>query len=50
MFLTLREDFSVRVFQSKMLKNVFGLKREEVGQNYIMRIFIIFTLHIILWG
>ena len=44
--LTLREEHRLRVFENKVLRRVFGPKRDEVtgnGENYIMRSLGIFT-------
>jgi len=51
--LTLREERRPRVFENKVLKRVFGPKRDEVtgnGDNYIMRSIGIFTPYPILCG
>jgi hypothetical protein len=45
--LTLREEHRLRVFENRVLRRIFGLKRDEVmqnGENYIMRSFVISTL------
>jgi hypothetical protein len=44
---TLREEHRLRVFGKRVLRRIFGPKRDEVmedWQNYIMRNFIICTL------
>jgi hypothetical protein len=44
--LTLREENSLRVFENRVLRRIFGLKRDEVmgdGENCIMRSFITYT-------
>ena len=49
--LTLREECRLRVFENRVLRRVFGPKRDEVtgnGENYIMRILMICTAHPIL--
>jgi hypothetical protein len=41
------------VFENRVLRTIFGPKREEVtggGENYIMRSFMICTAHLILFG
>jgi hypothetical protein len=45
--LTLREAHRLRVFENKVLRRIFGPKRDEVtggGENCIMRSFVICTL------
>jgi hypothetical protein len=45
--LTLREEHRLRVFENRVLRRIFGPKREEVrenGDNCIMRSFMICTL------
>jgi hypothetical protein len=32
------------VFENRVLRRIFGPKRDEVGENYIMRSFIVCTL------
>jgi hypothetical protein len=46
--LTLREEHSLRMFENRVLRRIFGPKREEVVGGCIMRNFIICTLHQIL--
>ena len=44
--LTLREERRLRVFENRVLRRVFGPKREEItgnGENYIMRSLVICT-------
>ena len=51
--LTLREERKLRVFENRVLRRVFGSKRDEVtgnGENYIMRSLGIFTPYPILCG
>ena len=51
--LTLREERRLRVFENRVLRRVFGPKRDEVtgnGENYIMRSLGIFTPCPILCG
>ena len=51
--LTLREERRLRVFENRVLRRVFGPKRDEVtgnGENYIMRNLGIFTPYPILCG
>ena len=46
--LTLREECRLRVFENRVLKRIFGPKRDEVtgnGENYIMRSLMICTAH-----
>jgi hypothetical protein len=46
--LTLREERRLRVFENRMLRRVFGPKRDEVtgsGDKYIMRSLVICTAH-----
>jgi hypothetical protein len=46
--LTVREEHRLRVFEKKVLRRIFGPKRDEVsekgGENCIMRSFVICTL------
>jgi len=49
----LREECRLRVLENRVLRRIFGIKRNEVtvgGENYIMRSLIIFTPHSILFG
>ena len=51
--LTLREERRLRVFENRVLRRVFGPKRDEVtgnGENYIMRNLVICTPYPILCG
>ena len=51
--LTLREERRLRVFENRVLRRVFGPKRDEVtgnGENYIMRSVVICTPYPILCG
>jgi len=51
--LTLREERRLRVFKNRVLRGIFGPKRDEVtgsGENYTMRTLIICTAHQILIG
>jgi len=51
--LTLREERRLRVFENRVLRRVFGPKRDEVtgnGENYIMKILVICTPYCILCG
>jgi hypothetical protein len=51
--LTLREKPSLRVLESRVLRRIFGPKRDEVqgsGENYIMRSLVVCTPHPILFG
>ena len=51
--LTLREESRLRVFENRVLRRVFGPKRDEVtgnGENYIMRSSVICTPCPILCG
>ena len=51
--LTLREERGLRVFENRVLRRVFGPKRDEVtgnGENYIMKILVICTPYCILCG
>jgi len=51
--LILREERRLRVFENRMLRRVFGPKRDEVtvnGENYIIRSLGIFTPYLILCG
>jgi hypothetical protein len=50
---TLNEERRLRVFVNRVLRGVFGGKRDEVtgsGENYIMRSLMICTAHQILYG
>ena len=49
--LTLREERKLRVFENRVLRRVFGPKRDEVtgnGENYIMKSIVICTPYRIL--
>ena len=49
--LTLREERRLRVFENKVLRRIFGPKRDEVtgfGENYIMKSLMMCTPHQIL--
>ena len=49
--LTLRDERRLRVFENRLLRRVFGPKRDEVtgnGENYIMRSLVICTPYPIL--
>ena len=51
--LTLREERRLRVFESRVLRRVFGPKRDEAignGENYIMSSLVICTPYPILCG
>ena len=51
--LILREEPRLRVFESRVLRRIFGPKRDEVtgsGENYVMRSLMICTAHPILLG
>ena len=51
--LTLREERRLRVFENRVLRRVFGPKRDEVtgnGENYIMRSLVTSTPYPILCG
>jgi len=51
--LTLREERRLRVFENRVLRRIFGPKRDEVTgewRKYIMRSLIICTAHPILCG
>jgi hypothetical protein len=46
--LTLREEYTLRVFDNRGLRSIFGPKRSEVtgsGENYITRSFMLCTPH-----
>ena len=50
--LTLREERRLRVFENRVLRRIFGPKKDEVtgsGENYIMRSLMICTPHPILF-
>jgi hypothetical protein len=52
-FLTLREERRLRVFEKRVLRKIFGPQRDEnrrMEKNYIMRSFMICTPHSILFG
>jgi hypothetical protein len=49
--LTLREERRLRVFENRVLRRVFGPKRDEItgnGENYIMKSLVICTPYRIL--
>jgi len=51
--LTLREECRLRVFLNRVLRRMFGPKRDEetgVGENYILRRSMICAPHLILLG
>jgi hypothetical protein len=49
--LILREKCRLRVFGNRVLRGIFGSKRDEVaGENYVLRSLMICTLHSILFG
>ena len=51
--LTLREEHRLRVFENRVLRRIFGPKRDKItgsGENYIMRSLKICTSHPILFG
>ena len=51
--LTLREERRLRVFENRVLRRVFGPKRDEGqgnGENYIMKSLVICTPYRILCG
>jgi hypothetical protein len=51
--LTLRKERRLRVFENRVLRRIFGPKRDEVtgsGENYIMRSIMNCTAHPILFG
>jgi hypothetical protein len=46
-FLTLKENYKLRVFENRVLKRIFGPKRvgkQEAEESYIVRSFITCTL------
>jgi hypothetical protein len=47
--LTLREDSRLKVFENRILRRIFGPKRDEngSGEGSTMRNFIVFTVHLI---
>ena len=50
---TLREQRRLRVFENRVLRGIYGPKRDKVsggGENYIMRSSIICTAHPIFFG
>ena len=51
--LTLREERRLRVFENRVLRRIFGPKRDEItgnGETYIMRSLMIFIPHPVLFG
>jgi hypothetical protein len=47
--LTVREEYKFSVFENKLLRRIFGIKRmKEAGEDCIMRSFITYMLHHIL--
>jgi hypothetical protein len=51
--LTLREGCRLRVFENRVLRRIFGPRRDEAtrsGENYIIRSLMICTSHPILFG
>jgi vacuolar-type H+-ATPase subunit D/Vma8 len=52
-YLTLREEHRLRVFENRVLRNIFGPKREEDGswrEKCVMMNFTVCILHLILLG
>jgi len=48
--LTVREERRLTVFENRVLRRIFGPKRDEgSGGNYIMRNLMICTAHLMLW-
>jgi len=50
---TMREERKLKVFENRVLKGIFGPKRDEVtgnGENYTMRSLMICTPHPVLFG
>jgi len=50
--LTLREERTLRVFENRVLRRIYGHKRDKVqgsGENYIMRSLVICIRHLILF-
>jgi len=47
--LTLREECRLRVFENRILRRIFGPKRDENGsvEGFTVRNFIVFTVHLI---
>jgi hypothetical protein len=53
LYLTLRKESRLRVFENRVLRRIFGPKRNEVrgaGEDCIMRSFVICTYHQMLFG
>jgi hypothetical protein len=53
LFLTFREEHRLRVFENRVLRRIFGPKRDEVtevGENCIMRSCMVCTLRPVLLG
>jgi hypothetical protein len=51
--LTLREEHRLRVFENRVLRGIFGVKKDEVtgnGEDYITRNLMVCTHHQILFG
>jgi hypothetical protein len=48
--LRLRKEHRLRVFENRVLRRIFGPKREAVPRGYTVWSFINFTLHKILLG
>jgi hypothetical protein len=49
----LREERRLRVYENRVLRRIFGPKRDEVTgewKNYIMRSLMVCTPHLILFG
>jgi hypothetical protein len=49
----LSDEYSLRVFENKVLKRIFGPKRDEVtgsGEEYITRSFMLYASHHISFG
>ena len=51
--LILREERRLRIFKNRVLRRIFGRKRDAVtggGENYMLRSLMICTAHPILFG
>jgi hypothetical protein len=51
--LTLREERRLDVYENRVLRRIFGPKRDDItgsGENYIMRSLMVCTLHHTLFG
>ena len=44
--LTLREEHRLMVFENKVLRKIFGAKKDEITESYIMLSYMHISLHL----